>query len=317
MIRALPGLTPLLAAVANLVLAAVVARRAQRDSLRTAFVVLAILLVFWNLNFFILQSVENYNLAFSLSRICRTAVMFLPPAILHLMLAVRGPLRPGWRRALQIDYAFSSFLAILNAGDLLVSGLRQEPMGWVSEPTRLLGLFTLSTLINFAVAVAAAAAGYRDTSDLRTRVRIRFWIGGAIVAVPLALTNLLRNYGVPVYPLGPLGTAALAAVIAYAIIRHRLIDIDIVVTKGVAYAGVAVVLIAPAFVLALWLQRASFGQVHTDFSFAILLMLITVGVLFPALRMRAETRLEQSLFRTKYEDRNVLMAGTETLLLFW
>ena len=68
------------------------------------------------------------------------------------------------------------------------------------------------------------------------------------------------------------------------------------------------------FILILWLQRISFGQVHPDFSAAILIMLITVGVLFPALRFRAESRIERSLFREKHKYRTALMAFTRSIV---
>ena len=91
-------------------------------------------------------------------------------------------------------------------------------------------------------------------------------------------------------------------------------DIDVVVTKGMAYAAVSFMLIAPAFAVVLWLQRLTFGRVNTDFSFAVLLMLMTVGVLFPRLRIRAESRIGQSLFPEKHEYRAALIAFTRSIV---
>src|SRR5262249_46982239 len=101
---------------------------------------------------------------------------------------------------------------------------------------------------------------------------------------------------------------------AYSIARHRLMDIDIVITKGMAYAVVSFLVVAPAFALTLWLQTLSFGHVHPDFSLAILLMLVAVGVLFPTLRLLAESRIERSLFREKHEYRTVLGAFTRSIV---
>jgi len=81
-----------------------------------------------------------------------------------------------------------------------------------------------------------------------------------------------------------------------------------------AYGAVALALIAPAFVITLWLQQMFFGRVHTDFSFALLVMLVAVGVLFPTLRLRAESQIERSLFRAKHEYRAALTDFTRSII---
>ena len=48
--------------------------------------------------------------------------------------------------------------------------------------------------------------------------------------------------------------------------------------------------VAPAFALVLWLQQLSFGQIQTEFSAAVLAMLIMVGVLLDTMR-QMETHL--------------------------
>lgn len=305
---------PLIAAFISLALAVLVAVRAQRGELRAVFVFLATILVFWNLNFFVLSGVSNPELAFALSRTARSMVMFLPPAILHLSLAVREGGSGRWRGFLGLDYGMSALLVIANALDLVVVRIQPHAWGYLSVAGPAANLFTALLVLNFITAMVVYVKEFRTCANPRTRVQLQFWLLGALIGVPLGFTNLLNNYGIPVYRLGDLGSAAWAAIVAYAIVRHRLLDIDVVVTKGVAYGSVALVLIAPAFGLSLWFQKISFGQIHADFSFAILLMLVTVGVLFPALRMRAESRLEQSLFRTKYEDRSVLLAFSGSLV---
>jgi two-component system NtrC family sensor kinase len=309
-----PWITPLLAAVASLALAVLVARRGQRSDLTRSFVLMATVLVFWNLNFFVLYSVSDARLAFKLSRICRTVTMFVPPAILQLILAARSRKSRFWGKVLMVDYFLSALLAVANSLDLVVSDIRRAPWGFVSVYTPLVNVFTTLTIVNFTISVALLIRDYRTCTEPRTRVQIKFWLAGALIAVPLGLTNLLPAYGIPFYPLGNLGIMAWAGVVAYAILRHRLMDVDVVVTKGAAYGAVSLILIAPAFALALWLQTLSFGQIHPDFSFAILLMLVAVGVLFPTLRLRAQSRLEQSLFREKHAHRAALDAFARSLV---
>ena len=67
-----------------------------------------------------------------------------------------------------------------------------------------------------------------------------------------------------------------------------------------------IVVIAPAFAFTMWMQRLAFGEVHYDFSVALLTILILVGIVFPWLRRRTELGVERSLFREHYEKRLAL-----------
>jgi signal transduction histidine kinase len=140
------------------------------------------------------------------------------------------------------------------------------------------------------------------------RLQLKSWVLGLAVTTPLGLTNLLPTYGIFTYPLGNLGSAVWAAIVAYAIVRHRLMDIDVVVTKGIAYVGAVLVLVGPVFFVTLMMQRWAFGDVHYDFSLGLAILLILVGTLFPPLRAQAESHLQRTLFPQKYESRASLAA---------
>jgi signal transduction histidine kinase len=307
-------LIPLFAAAATLALGVTVSRTSPRSALRRVFAFLCGSLMLWNLNAFAMYFVSDHDLAVRLTRILRLGGIFMLPAILHLALIVR-PLRwRGWRMARVIDYSLAGVLAFLSVDDWLVSDLRPFAWGYYSVGTRLYSLYSTFLVLNLLGACALLVHAYVTSTEPRMRLQLRFWLLGALVALPLGLTNLLPAYGIPFYPLGNLGSAVWAAVVAYAIFRYRLMDIDLVVTKSFAYAAVSFVLIAPAFGLSLWLQRLSFGRVHPDFSAIILLMFIAVGVLFPTLRLRAESRIERSLFRGKHEYRAALSAFTRSIV---
>jgi len=240
--------------------------------------------------------------------------LFLPPAALHLVVVLQAQRSRSWRVILFADYGLAAALAVANALDLLVSDLRSFAWGYYSVGTRFYNLFSALLIVNLLAVIALLVHDYRTSAEPRMRLQAKFWLLGALVAVPLGCTNLLPAYGIAFYPLGSLGNAAWAGIVAYAIVRHRLMDIDLVVTKGMAYAAVAFVLIAPAFLSTLWMQRISFGHVHPDFSAAVLLMFVLIGILFPRLRLQAETRIEQSLFREKHAYRIALTAFTRSIV---
>jgi len=306
---------PLAATLATVGLGLFVLRAAPRNELRKVFVFGAVSLAFWNLIYVVFYSVGDRNLAFELLRPIRSGAMFLFPAVLHLTLSLPGRQRHVLlRRILALDYAIFAGLVLANAFDLVVKDLRVVQWGYYSVGTPLYGLFIVLVLANFIGAFTVLIYEYRTTNDARMRLQLKFWLFGMAIALPLGLTNMLPAYGVPIYPLGNLGSAAWAGIVAYAIARHRLMDIDIVVSKGIAYLGGLVLLVLPAFLLSIGMQRLAFGEVHSDLSAGLLMLLVSMAVLFPVVRSRAEARIERSLFPQKQASRQALAAFARSVI---
>jgi signal transduction histidine kinase len=296
---------PLVAAIACLAVGIAVRRLGPRSEVSNVFGFLTINLFLWNLIFVSLYAIPEKELAFVVSRPLRVGAIFVPPAIFHLSVAI------GNRRSRRVfvvlcaDYAVAAILVVLNAADLIVSDLHTYSWGFYSVGTRVYNLYTIFVLVNFVSAGTILVGEFRS-AEPNTRLKLKFWLFGLVVALPLGLTNLLPAYGIPIYPLGNLGSAVWAAIVAYAIVRHRLMDIDVVLTKSIAYTGVAIIVLAPTFVALMEMERLEFGLASYGFSATVLFLLVIVSLLFPPLRARAEMSLARGLFREKYEGRTAL-----------
>jgi hypothetical protein len=80
----------------------------------------------------------------------------------------------------------------------------------------------------------------------RDQVRLLAWsaVVGRILAVPTTMSN---GTGVWVYVLAALGIVLIPASVGYAILRHRLFDIDLVIRRTVLF-GILIAFIAVAYV---------------------------------------------------------------------
>jgi signal transduction histidine kinase len=312
------GLIPLVAAVCSLLLALLVSRRGPTSAQGRVFTALAVALVFWNLNFFALYSISDYELAFSLTRVFRSLAVFLFPTVLYFSLVMPGRgIHATWGKVLFLDYAIAVVLSSLNAFDFFVVELREFAWGYYSVGTPFYDFLSIYLVLNLGTSLTLVLHQFATTSDPRMRVQVKFWLLGMGVALPLGLTNLLPAYGVGFYPLGNLGSVIWAAIVAYAIVRHRLMDIDIVVTKSIAYAGAIVAVVGPSFLITLGMQKYAFGEIHYDFSVGIAVLLTAAGILLPPLRALTEARLQRSLFPQKFGSRIALttFAGSVVRIL--
>jgi two-component system nitrogen regulation sensor histidine kinase GlnL len=258
--------------------------------------------------------VPDRDLAFRLTRILRVGSFFMVAAIFHLAVSVRSRQRSLLGICVVCDYAIAGMFAVGNAFDLFVSDLRAFELGYVPVGTRLYNLLTVYAIVNFTAAITVLSRDYYTAVEPRVRVQIKFWLLGMLVALPLGLTNLLPVYGIRVYPLGNLGAALWAAIVAYAIVRHRLMDVEVVVRKGLSYLGVILLILVPFIELSLYLQRARFGR--ADYELTALLSLVVLGciLLSPLLLIGVEARVERVLFWKQYASRAALSAFGKSVI---
>ncbi len=308
-------LIPLISALANAVLTGIVLRQHPRTRLARAFSFLTANLVVWNLNFVVLYGISDAGTALALTRIVRIGSFYVPPAILALILAFRERHRI-WPHVLRIDYTIATGLALINIAGHYVSTLQKTEWGFYSERTPFYHIFSISLLLNFITAATILIHDYYSSADPRIRHQLKFWMLGAAIALPLGLTNLLPSYGVSFYPLGNLGNAVWTAIIAYALLQHRLIGIDIAVVKGITYVLAFIVIVLPAIAVTLFLETRFFGRIDVDYTLLQIAVITFAGIAFPIVRLRTEPRVEQSLFKDRYEHRSALLSFSKAIIRF-
>jgi signal transduction histidine kinase len=118
---------------------------------------------------------------------------------------------------------------------LFAPGLRT----WVESPTWLgsyiallagAGVFGVGALLRYA----------RTALDREERSRTTWVLAALIAGAGLGSTDLLNDVGVPLPSLGAPGTLLAALMLGFAIFRHRLLDRDDTVARGVLYVAIAV-----------------------------------------------------------------------------
>jgi len=94
--------------------------------------------------------------------------------------------------------------------------------------------------------------------------------------------------------------------ITYAILKYRLMDINIVLKKGTTYILLLLLLFVPSSILIFLSQRLFFNQINYLFSAIILSLLLVVAFLFKEIKPGTEKAVEHLLFKDKYDYRETL-----------
>lgn len=149
---------------------------------------------------------------------------------------------------------------------------------------------------------------YRESKGLE-RLQIKyFFLGMLLTSVFAVTTNLIFPLlGTSKYSsLGPSFSIIMVGFTTYSILKHRLMDINIVLKKGTTYTLLMALIFVPSFILILLGQKIFFGKINTLFSLVLSGILFLVAILFNKIKPSTERAVEQILFREKYNYRETL-----------
>jgi signal transduction histidine kinase len=106
--------------------------------------------------------------------------------------------------------------------------------------------------------------------------------------------------------LGPPFTMIMLGFTAYSIVRHRLMDINIVFMKGTTYIFLLLLLFIPLLLISILSQKIYFGKISYLHSFIVFSLLFLAAILFGRIKPRTEKAVEQMFFKDRYDYRETL-----------
>ena len=232
---------------------------------------------------------------------------FIPGLFLHFSLIF-----PNYRHNLSIIKTFLIYcpamflLSTCQTGLIVKSIVQKEPL--VLDYGIIHQLFSIYLPLYFAAGLYFLSQAYRKSTGIYRLQIIYCFMGMLITSLGSLITNiLLPSLGTSQYSkLGPSFTMIMVAFTAYSIVKHRLMDINIVLKKGTTYALLMFLLFIPSFLLIILSQKLFFGKINYLFSFIIFSILLLVTIFFNRVKPGAEKAVEQLLFKNRYDYRETL-----------
>jgi hypothetical protein len=185
-----------------------------------------------------------------------------------------------------------------------------NPIG--SETLKPIAAVFVLVILSFIGGVAALVVRYRRASD-HDRIQLR-WVafGGAvflvIYVVSLFIGSTVAEHGTAGNAITFVSQAAFAALpiaIGYAILKHRLYDIDVVINRTVVYGALSATLAAVYVGSVLLLQLALSGLTASS-NLAIAMSTLAVAALFRPARSRIQAMVDRRFYRHRYDAQRTL-----------
>jgi len=255
------ALSSLLASISCFTVGLFVFLRDKSKNLNQSFTLIAALAGAWTSFPFLISLPEEESTAVFIARIVYMFAAFVPFAFYNLVLTIVGlEKEKRERRVLAILLLSSLFFAFLSLSPNFIKGvLRHQPF-FVVIPGPLYPPFMAFMGLGSGYAFYKCFEGYRVATGSK-RNQLKYMLLAFAFAHAGALFHFLGAYlKTEPFPHDFL-LIIFALTIAYAIIKHRLMDITVVVSKGVAYSLILGLITIPIYLAIIISHRATVNAI--------------------------------------------------------
>jgi two-component system, NtrC family, sensor kinase len=208
----------------------------------------------------------------------------------------------------------SLFIFGLSFTNQIVSSLGSDPQMFNYGP--LYPFFSIYFLTYMLLCFIFLINSYKKAVGL-VRLQIKYCLVGIFLTAGFGVsTNLfLPMAGISKFNwVGPSFSVIMVGFTTYSIVRHRLMDINIVFKKGTTYVFLLLLLFIPLLLISILSQELFFGKISYLHTLIVFLLLFLAATFFGRIKPSAEKAVEQIFFKDRYDYRETLGKFSKALV---
>ena len=151
-------------------------------------------------------------------------------------------------------------------------------------------------------------------SDSLRRNQVKYTFTAFVIAIP-ATIDYIPKYGIEMYPFGFLFVLSFIFITAYAILRHHLLDIEVVIKRTVVFAGLAGSVVAVVSLVAFVSQDVLSRFVEIPKWLSSVFAAMIIAAVYGPLRNWLVNVTERYLFQKKYDYKELLKRFTDEVMV--
>jgi signal transduction histidine kinase len=305
-------ITALTATLFNVALTILVLMRDSRSMLNRVYLGWGVSVTLWNLGVFHLSQSPplSHDEAFAWAKVLQLGVIFMPVTLFHLCVIISKAQRAS--KLTPILYLVHAGFAVSLFFNQFIVNVRLLDVGYWSVPGPGFHLFGASYCV---VTTSLVWIIYRKQKNApptqKTRMRslllaiVGLWIFGTNDMMPILGFDTYPLTRIPFYPLGSLAAVFYVVIIGYSVLQHRLLDIQVTLSRFAAQLVRLLFMMLVGFLLLLLVSRLAPGQ-FTTFSFVasggvLLASALAASFLFPQFFGKGTDTLERKILGDKFE----------------
>lgn len=224
------AITGLINAVAGAFLGLFVYLKNKKEALNKIFGLMCLSIAVWGLSYFIWQMSTTKESALFWVKGAMMGAIFIPVTYLHFILVLLN-LHKIKKRFLVLSYILTFFLFVLNFTPLIVKDVASELyfLYW-PKPGIFFHFYHLMFLSYAGYGLVLLFKAYRETTGIK-QAQIKYVLAASLIGFSSGATNHFLWYGIPVPPYWNALVALFPIIITYAVIKHHLFEIKVILTE--------------------------------------------------------------------------------------
>ncbi len=281
-------------------------KRLPQKRTSISFVILSWSVALWNFSVLMIYLFQDPSWRLFWVRTSFAATSIAPFAFLIFSLFFPKEKLPISNAKLLLISIPSIALVFLSFSDLIIYSVQWDTLTSSYGPIHpFFGIFVFTNVIG---GLFFLLKSYKNSIGLE-RLQIKYcFLGMFIASIPAVTANFILPYmgTSKLSNLGPPSTIIMVSFITYAILKYRLMDINIVLKKGTTYILLSFLLFIPSFLLIILIQKLFFGKINYLFSLIVFSVFLLVAIFFDRIKPKTEKAVEQMLFKDRYDYRETL-----------
>ncbi len=244
------------------------------------------------------------------TKIAFLGIIFIPITTYHLALNV---LNIKKTKALSIGYILAVLIVPISWTSLILNGVNKYQWGFFFKAGPMHPLFMVFFIFFMALVFMHLFSSYKKEKDYLEKNRKKYFFAALFMAY-IGIIDYIPTYGIDIRPFGSLAVMACVSIFAYAIVRHQLMDIEVIIKKTLVFAGLFGFVFGVIVVVAMLTQELMAKYfVHSRFIALGISAAIIVFLQQPVYNFLIRIT-NKYLFQKKYDARKVLNAFSNEAL---
>ncbi len=272
----------------------------------------------WSYFYFVWQITSDENVALFCCRGLMAGAIFIPVTYLHHLLIFFN-IHRHQKKIIFYGYLGGLLFLALDFTSLFIKNVSPK-LNFKFWPNPGVAFHTFLTLWGWYVlyGIFIIITEYKKSSGFR-RDQLKYVLLATFIGWSGGATNYPLWYNIPLLPFGNIFVSGYMIILSYAILRYRLMDIKVAITRTGVFVAVYTLVLGLPFAAAIWLKAWLIGILGAGWwilPLALMALLATVGpFIYIYISRRAEERLlkEQRRYQNTLKQASVGMTRIRDL----
>jgi len=311
------GISNLLAAITNSALAVFVYIKGYKSKLCRIWGIFTFCVAIYGFGAYKAAGADTYEAAFFWWQVSYVGVIMLPALFTHFVYTFLGIKKTNLVRIVYV-LCFIILLADIFSKSLFVGHVSLKfqnskwfsPAWWIYPPGPLHIFHTIGLYFGLLTyVVAKLIASYRK-SDALKRTQIKYFGIAMILGFAGGGTSYLPCFGINLYPILNITVPIYTLIVTYAIIRHQLMDIEVVIKKTLVFASLFAVVLGIFIGITLITQELIAGGRFLGLVISSIIIILSVRPMEDFLVKVTD----KYLFQKKYDYKQILKSFIDEVI---